>query len=201
MSNKWLNRRDFLSQAMEEETWYNKRGKDKQQRDRQEFILRAPMQDFASRQKHVEDTEEMARNKQRAREKMSEGMKKVDEDKTAKSIWGLSRNDQKRVVVVKEGGQERGWTPRGRSRNHGERCECDCWEMGELCCALSHDKASERNTRVQENVVTPPVLAPGSSDGRTLRKVTIVRGLEEWCCVVSHDIVYEKNAEGQEGNR
>ena len=111
MSDKGLNRRDVLGQAMGGKTWYNKRGKHKQQRDRQEFILRAPMQDSASRKKHVEDTEEMARNKHRAREKMSEGMKKVDEDKTAKSIWGLSRNDQKRIVVVKEGEQERGWTP------------------------------------------------------------------------------------------
>ena len=78
MSNKGLNRRDLLSQAMGEEAWYNKRGKHKQQRDMQEFMLRAPMQDSASRMKRVEDTEEMARNKQRARGKMSERMKRVD---------------------------------------------------------------------------------------------------------------------------
>ena len=33
MSNKDLNRRDLLSQAMSEETRYNKRGKQKQQRE------------------------------------------------------------------------------------------------------------------------------------------------------------------------
>ena len=78
MSNKGLNRRDLLSQAMGEEAWYNKRGKHQQQRDMQEFMLRAPMQDSASRMKRVEDTEEMARNKQRPRGKMSERMKRVD---------------------------------------------------------------------------------------------------------------------------
>ena len=77
MSNKGLNRRDLLSQAMRGEAWYNKRGKHQQQRDMQEFMLRAPMQDSASRMKRVEDTEERTRNKQRARGKMSERMKRV----------------------------------------------------------------------------------------------------------------------------
>ena len=59
MSNKGLNRRDLLGQAMSEETWYNKRGKHKQQRDMQEFMLQA----FALREERVEDTEETAGNK------------------------------------------------------------------------------------------------------------------------------------------
>ena len=39
-STRGLNRRELLSHAMNEETWYNERGKQRQQRDIQEFVLR-----------------------------------------------------------------------------------------------------------------------------------------------------------------
>ena len=79
MSNRGLNRRDLLSQAMSEETWYNKTGKHKQQRDMQEFMLRTPTQVSTPREKRVEEIEETARNKQKAREKMSERMRRTDD--------------------------------------------------------------------------------------------------------------------------
>ena len=64
----------------------------------QELVLRAPTQASALREEHVEGTEETVRNKQKAREKTSEGLRRVDEGKTAKSIWDMLGNDQKKVV-------------------------------------------------------------------------------------------------------
>ena len=88
MNNNGLNRSDPLNHAMSGETWYNKRGTYKQQRGMQEFMLRAPTQASALKEeRRLEDTEETARNNQKAREKMCERMKRVDEGKTAKAIW------------------------------------------------------------------------------------------------------------------
>ena len=67
---------------------------------------------------------------------MSKRIKRVDEDKTAKSVWDLFRNDRKKIVGVKEGEQERCWTPRDGHCTHGGRCERNCWSMLELCCEL-----------------------------------------------------------------
>ena len=39
-SNRGLNRRELLNHAMDEETWHNEREKHRQQRGRQEFVLR-----------------------------------------------------------------------------------------------------------------------------------------------------------------
>ena len=75
-------------------------------------MLRGPAQASALREERIEDTEETARNKPKAREKMSERMRRGDEGKGAKSIWELLGNNQKRGFGVKEGEQERGWTPR-----------------------------------------------------------------------------------------
>ena len=82
------------------------------ERDMQEFMLRGPAQASALREERIVDTEETARNKPKAREKMSERMRRVDEGKRAKSIWDLLENNQKRGFGVKEGEQERGWSPR-----------------------------------------------------------------------------------------
>ena len=74
------------------------RRKHKQQRGMQEFVLRAPTQASALREESVEGTEETVRNKQKAREKTSEGLRRVNEGKTAKPIWDMLGNDQKKVV-------------------------------------------------------------------------------------------------------
>ena len=64
---------------------------------------------------------------------------------SAKSIWDLHGNDQKRIVDVKDGEQERGWNPKNDHAPMEKRCErlsagvCiirlahirernDCWE-------------------------------------------------------------------------
>ena len=81
-------------------------GKHNQQRDMQEFMLRTPTKGSIPTEKRVEDIEETARNRQRAREKVRERMRRADEGNMATSIWSLLENDQTRVVGVKEGGEE-----------------------------------------------------------------------------------------------
>ena len=86
----------------EEETWYNQRGTHKQQR---ETILSSCWEprckNSGSKETSVGDTVGILRNKG-PRESVSERMKKVHEDKTAKSIWDMLRNDQKKTVGVEE---------------------------------------------------------------------------------------------------
>ena len=79
----------------------------------QEFMLPAPTQVTELGKDCVEDTEETARNKQSAREKMSGRMRRVDEGKTVKSIWGLPGYIQTRVAGVKEGEARTRFGPQG----------------------------------------------------------------------------------------
>ena len=71
---------------MDEETWYNERGKHRQQRGIQEFVLRTSTQAAVSMEKRGEDRREAAKSKQKVREKMSERMRRADEGKTASQI-------------------------------------------------------------------------------------------------------------------
>ena len=64
--------REPLSHAMDEVTWYNERGKHRQQRNMQEFVLRTSTQAVVPMEKRGEDRREAAKSKQKAREKMSE---------------------------------------------------------------------------------------------------------------------------------
>ena len=51
---------------------------------------------------------EAAKSTQKAREKMSERMRRADEGKTAKSIWELLGRGQEKIVKVRNADQERG---------------------------------------------------------------------------------------------
>ena len=64
MSNRGLNRRELLSHAMDEETWYNESGKHRQQWDIQEFVLETSTQAAVPREKRGEDRGETAKSKQ-----------------------------------------------------------------------------------------------------------------------------------------
>ena len=130
-SNRGLNKTELLNQAMDEETWYKERGKHRQQRGIQEFVLRTSTQAAVPMEKRGEDRREAAKSMQKVREKMSERMRRADEGKTAKLIWDLLGRGQEKIVKVRHADRE----------HEGS----DCWEVGVWSCVLCHDYGCEWN--------------------------------------------------------
>ena len=92
---------------MDEETWYNERGKHRQQRSIQEFVLRTSTQAAVPMEKRGKHRREAAKSKQMATENMSERMRRAGEGKTAKSIWDLFGRGQEKIVKERDADQER----------------------------------------------------------------------------------------------
>ena len=119
---------------MDEGTWYNERGKHRKQRSIQEFVLRTSTQAAVPMEKRGEDRREAAKSKQKAREKMSERMRRADEGKTAESIWDLLGTGQEKIVKVRNADQERrqsGCDPNSREgHTHMKEATVGRWRSG-----------------------------------------------------------------------
>ena len=71
-------------------------------------MLRTSTQAAVPMETRGEDRREAAKSKQKAREKVSERMRRGDEGKTAKSILDLLGRGQEKIVKVRNADQERG---------------------------------------------------------------------------------------------
>ena len=136
----------------------------------QEFIQQIPTQAATPREKRVEDTEDTATNRHRAREKTTKNTRRKDEHKKVGSIWDMPENDRKMTFAVRESEQQQDWNP---NHDHTLEIRSIYWELGEWCWRSDETELPSGGPCTMVPVADRWELCNGFSDGAPFETETI----------------------------